>query len=240
MATAGLRTVRSVAIALALAAAGLPLIGGAARAQAEGTSAAPAPSIADHVADAAQRFGVPEDWIYAVMRVESANDPTATSRVGAMGLMQVMPATYAGLRGRYGLGPDPYAPRDNILAGAAYLREMYDRFGAPGFLAAYNAGPGRYLQYLAGRPLPSETRTYLAVLSPQIGSSPAAITVEAPDPLAWRRAAVFVQLAVTRDRQNIANEQRDTVDPTEPSQSGSVALRRPPAGLFVALSVDRE
>ena len=51
---------------------------------------------------------------------------------------------------RYGLGDDPYDPHNNILAGAAYIQEMYDRYGAPGFLAAYNAGPQRVDDYLAG------------------------------------------------------------------------------------------
>src|SRR5688572_12183654 len=93
------------------------------------------------IAEAARRFGVPEHWIRAVMRVESAGDVRAISSAGAMGLMQIMPATWAELRARYGLGSNPYDPRDNIMAGAAYLREMYDRYGSPGFLAAYNAGP---------------------------------------------------------------------------------------------------
>ena len=87
-----------------------------------------------------------------------------------MGLMQIMPRTYAGLRARHQLGLDAYNPHDNILAGAAYLREMLDRYGSPGFLAAYNAGPGRYDEHLAtGRPLPPETQVYIATLSPMIG-----------------------------------------------------------------------
>jgi hypothetical protein len=87
-----------------------------------------------------------------------------------MGLMQVMPGTYAELRRRYGLGPDPFDPRDNIMAGAAYLREMYDRYGEHGFLAAYNAGPGRWEQFVhRGRQLPAETRAYIARLMPRLG-----------------------------------------------------------------------
>ena len=87
-----------------------------------------------------------------------------------MGLMQIMPKTWTELRVRYGLGSDPYDPRDNILAGAAYIRELHDRYGAPGFLAAYNAGPRRYENHLAtGRPLPDETQAYLATLAPTIG-----------------------------------------------------------------------
>src|SRR5690606_1039651 len=89
------------------------------------------------VTEASQRFGIPEHWIRSVCRVESADDARAVSSAGAMGLMQVMPATWAELRVRYGLGRDPFDPRDNIIAGTAYLREMYDRYGSPGFLAAY-------------------------------------------------------------------------------------------------------
>jgi soluble lytic murein transglycosylase-like protein len=84
-----------------------------------------------------------------------------------MGLMQVMPKTYADLQRQYGLGADAYAPADNILAGTAYLRQMYVRYGYPGMFAAYNAGPGRFDAYLAGkRPLPDETIAYLSAIAP--------------------------------------------------------------------------
>jgi len=123
-----------------------------------------------YIAEASQRFGVPAQWIRAVMQVESRGEKSAVSPKGAMGLMQVMAETYAELRLRYRLGDDPFAPRNNILAGAAYLREMRDRYGPGGFLAAYNAGPGRYEDYLKrGRPLPEETRNYVAALAPMIG-----------------------------------------------------------------------
>src|SRR3546814_2606835 len=98
------------------------------------------------------------------MRVESRGDVRAVSPKGAMGLMQLMPDTWASLRVRLGLGANPYDPRDNILAGAAYLREMHDRYGSPGFLAAYNAGPGRYEEYLAGRPLPASSEEHTSEL----------------------------------------------------------------------------
>ncbi len=149
---------------------------------------------AGYIAEAAHRFGIPEHWIRIVMRAESAGDVRALSHAGARGLMQVMPATWAELRVRYGLGRDPWDPRDNILAGAAYLREMHDRFGAPGFLAAYNAGPRRYEEHLAtGRPLPLETRAYLADLAPRLGlAAPDAVAVAPPDPNAWTRAPLFV------------------------------------------------
>lgn len=146
----------------------------------------PVPGLPDdpwgpYIAEAAQRSGVPELWIREVMRQESggrlyAGDGSLiTSSAGAMGLMQVMPATYDRLRLRLGLGPDPYEPRDNILAGAAYLREMHDRFGSPYFLAAYNAGPDRVALYLAGaKILPDETENYLASIAPRIGTEYAA------------------------------------------------------------------
>jgi hypothetical protein len=121
------------------------------------------------VREAAANFDVPERWIREVMRQESAGRSTATSRVGAMGLMQVMPSTYAGLAQRYGFGDDPYHPYDNIMAGAAYIREMYDLYGSPAFLAAYNAGPRRLEDYLWGnRGLPNETRNYVARIGPNV------------------------------------------------------------------------
>ena len=84
------------------------------------------------------------------MRQESDGQEQAVSSAGAMGLMQVMPDTYDDLRQRHPLGSDPFEPHDNIMAGAAYIREMHDRYGAPGFLAAYNAGPLRLDGYLDG------------------------------------------------------------------------------------------
>lgn len=135
------------------------------------------------IAEASRRFGVPQAWIAAVMKVESAGQTMLagrpiTSHAGAMGLMQVMPSTWADMRARYGLGPDPHNPRDNIMAGTAYLRAMYDRFGYPGLFAAYNAGPGRYAEHLrTGRPLATETRGYIAQLArlPATPSMPPAI-----------------------------------------------------------------
>jgi D-alanyl-D-alanine carboxypeptidase len=124
-----------------------------------------------YIHEASGRFGVPELWIRRVMRQESGGQEDVISWAGAMGLMQVMPDTYDGLRGRYNLGDDPFDPHNNILAGTAYLREMYDRFGAPGFLAAYNAGPNRLDRYLqSGTPLPDETVNYVASIAPYLGS----------------------------------------------------------------------
>ena len=132
-------------------------------------------SFAAVVTEASRRFGVPEHWIRAVMHVESGGQPRTRSKKGAIGLMQIMPGTWTELRSRYHLGADPYDPHDNILAGAAYIRELHDHYGAPGFLAAYNAGPGRYDRHLAtGRPLPDETLAYIATLAPIIAGKQAA------------------------------------------------------------------
>lgn len=124
-----------------------------------------------YIREASGRFGVPESWVRGVMRQESGGQEDVISWAGAMGLMQVMPDTYDGLRQRYNLGDDPFDPHNNILAGTAYLREMYDRFGSPGFLAAYNAGPNRLDKYLNyGTPLPTETVNYVASIAPQLGT----------------------------------------------------------------------
>jgi soluble lytic murein transglycosylase-like protein len=120
--------------------------------------------------EAAARFGVSQAWIRAVMRAESGgraerDGRPITSSAGAIGLMQVMPATYAYLQRRYGLGADPADPRDNIMAGAAYIRELFDRYGYPDLFAAYNAGPLRLEALRAeGRALPSETLAYLSTI----------------------------------------------------------------------------
>ena len=157
------------------------------------------------------------------MRVESRGNARAVSRAGAMGLMQIMPATWGTLRARYGLGPDPFDVRDNIMAGAAYLREMHDRYGnASAMLAAYNAGPGRYDDYVSrGRPLPAETVGYLAQLAAVVGAPGAVETsVSAPpDRFAWRRAALFVRITGSGSASS-AVQSDDTSD-----APGSVAAR---------------
>ncbi|BBF80267.1 lytic transglycosylase domain-containing protein [Asticcacaulis excentricus] len=127
---------------------------------------------AEPVREASQRFGVPEDWIYRVMQAESGGHThlkgqPIRSKVGAMGLMQLMPGTWSDMRMTHNLGADPDDPRDNILAGTAYLRAMFDQFGYPGLFAAYNAGPARYAASLKGETLPAETRAYLKKLVPE-------------------------------------------------------------------------
>lgn len=146
--------------------------------------------IAAAVDDAALRFGLPKSWIEAVMLQESGGVVRAVSPKGAMGLLQLMPETWRAMSAEHGLGADPFEPRANILAGAAYLRRMYDQFGAPGFLAAYNAGPSRYARYLSGRAsLPLETRVYLRRLSPLVTGVSEIVPPAAP--VDWRASGLF-------------------------------------------------
>ena len=194
--------------------------------------------IATHVAEAAQRFGLPEQWIYAVMRAESAGRIGAVSSAGAMGLMQLMPGTWARQRDRFGLGSDPFDPRENILAGASYLREMYDSYGAPGFLAAYNAGPGRYRDWRdRGRPLPAETRAYVARIAPllQTGS---ALTAVANAPfgqtgrISWAQSQLFAARATSET--DASDDNAATASP-----DSTTARSAPLDGLFVPVSLNR-
>ncbi len=153
-----------------------------------------------YIAEAARDFAIPEPWIRAVMGQESGgrtmlNGRPITSPAGAMGLMQVMPGTYSDLRRRYALGHDSYDPHDNILAGTAYLREMYERYGYPYLFAAYNAGPRRFdAFFLGGKPLPSETLDYVQSIVPGaetlLGSAPSAAFNRANVPPTAPRKAV--------------------------------------------------
>jgi hypothetical protein len=186
---------------------------------------------AAEIASASQRFGIPETWIRAVMRAESAGDRHAVSHRGAMGLMQVMPATWAGLRAQHGLGADPFVPQDNILAGTAYLREMLDRFGSvPLMLAAYNAGPRRVEAHLAtGQPLPAETRAYVATLAPLLtGDAGTAAVGQVAVGAARNAESIFVRLG------------GDDAAPTRsifvPVGGATIAADTPAAQPFVGLS----
>jgi Transglycosylase SLT domain len=173
-----------------------------------------------HIAEASQRFGIPERWIRAVMQVESAGKARAVSAAGAMGLMQIMPDTWDDLRVRYRLGHDAFDPRNNILGGTAYMREMYHRFGSPGFLAAYNAGPERYRQHLEDRrPLPRETRVYVAKLLPMMGLAAAdGPTAEVTPPLDWREAPLFVE----------SSRRKSMADPAQRSRRSNAVPETPP------------
>jgi hypothetical protein len=177
------------------------------------------------------------------MHVESNGDVRAVSTAGAIGLMQIMPSTWADLRARHRLGFDPFDVRDNIMAGAAYLREMWDRYGDVGaMLAAYNAGPGRYDDHRStGRALPGETRAYVAALVPVLGGAAAPETSvrRADPPPDWREAAIFVvrsadaRPAVSRSASERSADSRSSVtarpsDPAATSDSPLVVARSIP------------
>jgi soluble lytic murein transglycosylase-like protein len=164
------------------------------------------------IKEASRRFGVAEDWIKAVMRMESGGHTTAadgspiTSRAGAMGLMQLMPETWRDMQRAYSLGKDPYDPHDNVLAGTAYLRWLYEKFGYPQMFAAYNAGPGTVDAQSAGfRELPEETRNYLTGITRILGT---ADTVATDSPKSRTRTI------------QVAQAQRGTAALTRPDGSG--------------------
>ena len=176
-----------------------------------------------YIREASQRFGVPSPWIRAVMHQESGgheyrDGQPITSAAGAMGLMQLMPATYADLQAQYGLGNDPFDPHDNIMAGTGYIRQMYDRYGSPGFLAAYNAGPARVDDYLAGEGgLPNETVNYVASIAPHLAGDADALT---PAPLERRPVenAPPVELAAARSGPGCWHDPDTAFDPAAPCE----------------------
>lgn len=192
---------------------------------------------APYVAEAARRFAIPQRWIRAVMAAESVGDPAALSPKGAVGLMQVMPATWEELRAKHGLGANPWQPRDNILAGTGYLRELHDRYGSiDAMLAAYNAGPRRYDEHLAsGRALPAETVDYVAKIASMIdGTAPITRSAGSSSSPSWHRAPLFFARSIDHDHD-------DADDPLPPSGRRSddppivdlSALVPPSGGLFV-------
>jgi soluble lytic murein transglycosylase-like protein len=191
------------------------------------------------VTEASRRFSVPENWIRAVMHIESAAKPRARSSRGAIGLMQIMPGTWNELRLRHRLGTDPYDPHDNILAGTAYIRELHDRYGTPGFLAAYNAGPGRYERHLAtGRPLPEETRAYVAVLAPALDRAPTKVQpVAIARSFAWASSSLFAARTATNSHDvRLPIDMRRTYSPHAHAVVDLSALVPQSGNLFVRLA----
>ncbi len=130
----------------------------------------------EHINDAARRFGIDPALVAGTIYGESGFSPRALSRAGAMGLMQLMPATYRGLYSRYksgvigelqgvDLADDPWDPKTNIYLGTAHLAGLIGEFGgdATAALIAYNGGSGAARRYLAARDssvLVTETRLY--------------------------------------------------------------------------------
>lgn len=118
----------------------------------------------DIIESSAAKNGVDPDLVKAIVRAESAFRKNVVSPAGAMGLMQLMPATASSL----GVS-DPYDPVQNIEAGTRYLKSQIDRFGSTELaLAAYNAGPARVVQY-GGVPPFSETRDYVSRVMGYLG-----------------------------------------------------------------------
>ncbi len=187
--------------------------------------------------EAANRFSVPASWIRAVIQIESNGNPKALSPKGAVGLMQLMPNTYSELRVRYSLGADATDPHDNIVAGTAYLRDMHERFGTAGFIAAYNAGPQRYEEHLAtGRPLPDETLAYVAKLAPLLSTgSPADSRSITTEHASWQLSPLFIE-----QRSELSSVSRSVFTPqasfasNERTIADLSALVPPPGRLFVS------
>ncbi|MFP2874155.1 lytic transglycosylase domain-containing protein [Acetobacter tropicalis] len=192
---------------------------------------------ADMIAEAATRAQIPASWIAAVLHAESRGDAHAVSSAGAMGLMQVMPETWSSLRTSLGLGDDPFDPHDNILAGATYLRWMRDRYGEAGFLAAYNAGPARYEDHLAtGRPLPAETRNYVASVSARLALPLADdITIGASAAPSWQGSSLFpASFLRTSDASRPVESTHDPARSSDSRMTDWTALAPQSAGLFIA------
>ena len=130
-----------------------------------------------YIREASRRFDVNGQWIRAVMQIESGgrtmlgeNKPIV-SPAGAMGLMQLMPKTWAEMRAANRLGKDPFDPHDNVLAGAAYLHALYRQYGYPTMFAAYNDGPGMLAAHAAlNQPLPVETANYVRDIASILGT----------------------------------------------------------------------
>jgi soluble lytic murein transglycosylase-like protein len=116
----------------------------------------------DIINEHSRNHGVRPALVKAVMQVESAFNPMARSPKGALGLMQLMPATIQQYR-----VTDPFDPRENVRGGVAYLRHLLDRYenNEQLALAAYNAGPGAVDKYKQSVPPYRETRNYVAQIS---------------------------------------------------------------------------
>jgi len=134
------------------------------------------------VQEASKKFGMPAAWIRVVIQMESggrtmiAENKPITSKVGAVGLMQLMPDTYKDMQKQYKLGGNPFNPHDNIIAGAAYLKWLHGKYGFPAMFVAYNDGPGNLeAKQHKGRALPAETRNYVSKICATLGVAAPAV-----------------------------------------------------------------
>ena len=120
-------------------------------------NAGPAGRFDKLISRAAEAHGIEISLLKAIIKAESGFNPKAVSKRGAMGLMQIMPENVALFRIK-----DPFDPRENVMAGTRYFKELYERFKGrlPLALAAYNAGPTTVERYRSIPPFP-ETRRYV-------------------------------------------------------------------------------
>ena len=116
----------------------------------------PATPFTEIIESVSAQYGVDPILVHAVIEVESGYRPTVRSPKGAMGLMQLMPATAR----RYSVA-DPFDPQANIDAGTRHLRALLDQFEVPHALAAYNAGEASVKRF-GGIPPYRETRSYVS------------------------------------------------------------------------------
>jgi hypothetical protein len=149
------------------------------------------------IEEASGRFAVPASWIRAVMHVESGGDEHATSPRGAMGLMQLMPATWVELSVRYGLGVDPFDARDNIIAVPRISKTctiVSVRQASLQPITPVRRGMNSISR--RGRPLPQETTAYVAAVTPLLSDRQSELTaIRIRRVVPWREAPLFVERA---------------------------------------------
>ncbi|GCD76109.1 murein transglycosylase [Acetobacter pasteurianus NBRC 3299] len=192
-----------------------------------------------YIQEASTRFSIPQAWIRAVMQQESGGHQYMHGHLtrsvhGAVGLMQIKPDTYRELAKRYQLGSDPYNPHDNIMAGSGYIRQLYDRFGSPDFLAAYSCGPQCMENHRTHHTvLPSYAKAYLASVTPHLNDPvPSAITpastiaiADTPAPTITPAVAVApAQQVASIASPGIAPPITDDIEPPAPSASDTSAI----------------
>jgi hypothetical protein len=202
-------------------------------------SVRPAGSFANLIEEASRRFAVPVHWIRAVMTLESAGDVRARSPKGAMGLMQIMPETWARSAHASSLRRRSLRSARQHPGGRGVPPRAAPPIWLTRFPCAYNAGPGRYEHYLAGRPLPAETRADVAALAPLFGGGEFAgpISVAVGHSRSWTEAPLFIgrpEGASAADR--VSAERRSNHVPASDPTRNISALVPQARSLFIVRS----